>query len=143
LITPGIVENLEAQLRHHLVGRDCRFYANDAVMLAGRVAYPDVTVSCRATNAPGPVIVIDTVGATTFHRDSRLKKVLAFQTATVQHYAVVHREIALVDLFTRRADAWVNTPVSGLDRSVNFDFFGFAISLAAIYADVNVAPELD
>ena len=48
-----------------------------------------------------------------------------------------------MDLFTRQGEAWVNTPVSGLDKSLPLDFFGFSVPLAAIYADVNVTPGLD
>jgi Uma2 family endonuclease len=138
-----IVENITAQFRHSLAGRDCRIFANDAVILSGRVAYPDVSVSCNRSVAAEPVIVIDIICATSLYRDTRIKKQLAFQTATVQHYSAVHREVALVDHFTRNGAGWINTPVSGLNQSVAFDFFGFSVPLAAIYADVNVAPGLD
>jgi Uma2 family endonuclease len=145
-----IAENLKAQLRSQLATRGCRVFGSDAkVILAGRLIYPDISVSCsqnidgRSDIVPEPVVVIEVVSPTSRDRDYGVKKLRAFQTPSVQHYAVVEQERAYVDLFTRQGEAWVNTPVSGLDKSLPVDFFGFSVPLAAIYADVNVAPTLD
>jgi Uma2 family endonuclease len=145
-----IAENFKAELRERLRNSGCEVFGSDAkVVLAGRLIYPDISVTCaqnidgRSDIVPEPMLVIEVVSATSRERDIRVKKLRAFQTPSVRHYAVVEQESAYVDLFRRQGETWINIPVSGLEGSVPLDAFGISVPLAAIYRGVNLPAQLD
>jgi Uma2 family endonuclease len=134
-----IADNIKFHLRQHLQGK-CRVFGSDAKVILGRRSiYPDVSVTCasipdgKVDIVPDPIAVIEVVSPSSRDRDIRVKKLRAFQTPSVQHYAVVEQDIPFVDLFSRAGQTWANVPAEGLGASVELTALGISIPLAAIY----------
>lgn len=139
----NIAESIKSSLRQALRGRGCTVLGSDAkVILARRSTYPDVSVTCSATVddrsdiVPEPVVVIEVVSPTSRDRDIRVKKLRAFQTPSIRHYAVIEQDVTFVDLFTRSGDTWANEPADGLGAAMELRALGVSIPLADIYEGI-------
>ena len=138
-----IAESIKASLRQALRGRGCTILGSDAkVILARRSIYPDVSVTCsavvddRSDIVPDPMVVIEVVSPSSRDRDIRIKKLRAFQTPSVQHYAVVEQDVPFVDLFSRSGDTWANVPADGIGSAMDLTALGVSLPLAEIYDGV-------
>jgi Uma2 family endonuclease len=128
-----ITGNLYMALRQHLRGTPCRTSANETklrVEAADAFYYPDIMVTCSATDAKDPlikrepVLLIEVLSKSTAHYD-RGGKFAAYRTLqTLREYLLVDPETRQCDLFRLGADGlWVlhPTPNGGDVRLTSVD----------------------
>jgi Uma2 family endonuclease len=140
--------NIYMALRQHLAGTPCRTFMADMklrVEAADAYFYPDVFVTCSATDAADPmikrepVLVVEVLSPTTAGFD-RGDKFAAYRTLPTL------RELLLIDTETRRSDLyrlgadglWVLHP-TGPHDALRLASVELEIGAAALWAEVPAA----
>ena len=109
--------NVAAALKAHLRGSPCRAYVSDmqlAVDQAGAAFYPDVFVSCDATDLAAervlrhPKVIIEILSESTAAFDRGAKFAAYRQIATLQEYVLIDPDSRGIEIFRRtEEDEWL------------------------------------
>lgn len=135
-----IVQNVLIALFARL-DESCQPFATIAkVLVAGRVRYPDVVVTCSAFDGgeylvPEPVAVFEVLSASTAEMDRKEKATEYKATDSIQHYVLLEQRRPEVVVLSRAAN-WSEEPVSGLDGIVRLPALGVELPMAELYRRV-------
>jgi Uma2 family endonuclease len=148
----GIVTNLVRELSTALRGRPCWVFSTDLrlwVSPTGLYTYPDVLVGCgelrfaddRNDTLLNPSLVVEVLSQSTEDWD-RGGKFAHYRTLdSVSDYLLVAQDRHHVELFSRQADGrWLFWETGGEGEAVELPALGIRLSLAEIYARVDVLP---
>ena len=141
-----IATNLVEALRQRLQGRPCRAFRGDLkIVVAGRVRYPDATVTCspvpRGTDViPEPVVVFEVLSASTAATD-RIEKNEEYRlTPSIRRYVMLEQARRAATVFLRVGDDWAGHVVTG-DAVLAMPEIGVDLPLAAAYAGIEFAMD--
>jgi Uma2 family endonuclease len=82
----------------------CRAFRGDVkVLVAGRVRYPDVAVTCSPLDAssdivPAPIVLFEVLSPSTENVDRTVKATEYFATPSIQHYVLLSQSMAFVEV---------------------------------------------
>jgi Uma2 family endonuclease len=146
-----IVRNIDNALTNHFrtTGRACEslretFWLKKHVLELG--VFPDIMVHCGkiepgSVSIDDPLILFEVVSQGSEARDRLEKKDLYLKLPSLQHYVLVKRDRAYVDVFDRGATGWTGyRELDGLSAVLALPKIGLEIPLAEIYRDVIVPP---
>ena len=143
-----IQSNLIVALVTRLRGTPCRAHGSDfKISVAGRIRYPDAMVVCTPL-APNdkftatPSVIFEILSEGSGHTDLVLKNLEYRDTSSVQHYVVLEQTQAGVIVFSRKGEDWASEALSGRDAVLRLPAIGITVTLAGIYEDVPLTPEL-
>jgi Uma2 family endonuclease len=138
--------NLYVALRAHLRGTPCRTFINEMkvqVDAADAYFYPDVVVTCSATDAnplikSEPVLVVEVLSPGTAAYD-RGDKFAAYRTlASLREYLLVDIDSRRSDLYRKGADGlWVLHPFNG-NEAVQLASVDLTLGPEALWAEVDL-----
>ena len=142
-----IIQNLAGALRHRFraQGSDCRTFTETFFMKAPwlkSVTLPDIIVRCGkladdATSLDDPKVLIEVVSPGSEGRD-RVEKWKAYrQLVSLEHYVLIERDHAAIDVFDRAGDAWaLRRTIEGLGSDLSLPAVNVSVPLSEIYEDV-------
>jgi Uma2 family endonuclease len=132
---------LRALLHQRLRGNPCRPWGpNSKIEVAGRIRYPDASVSCTQgrpgdTIVPAPVVVFEVLSPTTSRVD-RIEKLREYQaTLSIQRYVILEQDSIAAMVFSRHGDEWAVSALTEADV-LRMPEINVELALAEIYADV-------
>ena len=133
-------------LRLLLLGGPCHVYPSDVrVMLPiGRYLYPDVSVSCddrdrgEGEAISYPRVVVEVLSDSTEAYDRGDKFALYRSCASLEEYVLVNVRRPEFEVWRRTEDGWL-LRTFGADQAVELASLGVQVSVADIYAGVEVA----
>lgn len=103
---------------------------------------PDVMVRCGplppgASSLNDPTVLVEVMSDGSIGRD-RVEKWRVYQKLpSLQHYVLVERDKAVIEVFDRAGEAWFKERmIEGLDASLDLSALDLTIPLAEIYRDV-------
>ncbi len=141
-----IATNLVEALRRRLQGRPCRAFRGDLkIVVAGRIRYPDATVTCspvpRGTDMiPEPVVVFEVLSATTAATD-RIEKNEEYRlTPSIRRYVMLEQARRAATVFSRAGDDWAGHVLTG-DAVLAMPEIGVDLPLAEAYAGIEFATD--
>jgi Uma2 family endonuclease len=141
-----VAVNLRTELRARLRGTPCRPFDSDRLVRIGRKNgyFPDASVACRRADGtfdPDPVLVVEVLSPST-EKDDRGVKWRSYQRiAMLQHYLLLAQDEAVAELWTRDpAGGWRYEAIEGLDGTIRLGKLDIELPMAALYADVTLAP---
>jgi len=143
-----IATNVVEALRRGLRDGPCRVVRGDVkVVVAGRVRYPDVAVTCSPVTSdadilPEPVVIFEVLSASTAAIDRIVKNEEYRATPSIRHYVMLEQTRAAATLFSRLGDDWVGHVLTG-DSSLALPEIGIALPLQDAYAGVTLPAEAD
>ncbi|HSW07834.1 MAG TPA: Uma2 family endonuclease [Aquabacterium sp.] len=136
-------------LRTHLRGTPCRTFITDmklSVAAADAYFYPDVMVTCSATDATQPLIksepllVVEVLSPSTAAYDRGGKFAAYRQLPSLREYLLVDPDSRRSDLYRKGADGlWVLHP-SDAGQGVQLASVDLTIDAEALWADMPSAP---
>lgn len=112
-----IATNVVIALRERLRGGPCRVVRGDVkIIVAGRVRYPDVAVTCSPIDPgsdllPNPVVLFEVLSASTERTDRTVKNDEYGATPSVQRYIVLEQTRRAVTVVARDGDDWTEYPI--------------------------------
>ena len=108
--------------------------------------FPDIMVHCGSIE-PGsvaindPLILFEVVSQGSAARDRVEKKDLYLKLPSLQHYVLVKRDEAYIDVFDRGASGWSGyRELEGLNSKLTLAVIEFEVTLSEIYRDVIAPP---
>jgi Uma2 family endonuclease len=145
-----ICENLFAELRAGLQGRDCRARSSELrikVEETGLYTYPDVSVVCKPIHREAgaietvlnPRILIEVLSPSTEAFDRTTKLTHYRKIASLQEMLLVSQHEPVIEHHIRRSEnnEWLLKVVSGLDAAIEFPSIACRLAFSQIYADVD------
>ncbi len=136
-----IATNVVEAFRRRLQGKPCRAFRSDLkIIVAGRVRYPDATITCtpvpRGTDiVPNPVVVFEVLSPSTASVDRIAKNEEYRQTPSIQHYVMLEQASQAATVFSRRGEDWVGRVLTG-DATLSFPEIGIELPLGEAYAGI-------
>ena len=137
--------NFYIALRQYLSGTPCRTYMAEMklnVASANQYFYPDVMVTCSATDQANPLIksepklIIEVLSPSTAAYDRGLKFGYYRALPTLQEYVLVDLDTRITDCYRKGADGlWVLHPF-GKGEAVKLASVDLEISAAALFAEI-------
>ena len=141
-----IATNLVEALRRRLQGRPCRAFRGDLkIVVAGRIRYPDATVTCspvpRGTDViPEPVVVFEVLSASTAATD-RIEKNEEYRlTPSIRRYVMLEQARCAATVFARMGGDWAGHLLTG-DAVLAMPEIGVDLPLAELYAGIEFATD--
>ena len=145
-----IIQNLSFALTSRLRAKDSphRVFAQTFYMKNKGVesaTLPDVMVrsgslELGATSCDDPAVLVEVMSRGSESRDRSGKWTVYRRLASLQHYVLVERDEALIEVFDRTGEAWANRRVlEGLDAVLDLSALAVSVPLAEIYRDVLTA----
>jgi Uma2 family endonuclease len=144
-----IVLNLILGLNNHFrkVGSPSRafdetFWLKERSLDLG--SFPDVLVFCRklmegATSVHDPIVLVEVLSGGTQKRDRHDKWALHQKLPSLQHYVLIERDRAYIDVFSRVGEEWAGyKALEGLRETLRLPAIDFETPLSEIYRDVLV-----
>lgn len=149
-----------ARWEHHFIVRNITFEATARLRNAGSscdvfsetfwlkerfmdlAVFPDVMVRCGPRLDPSsiaisdPVVLVEVTGPGSESRDRVEKDILYRRLPSLQHYVIVERDVARVDVTDRQGEGWTLRRAEGLSETVALPALGIEMPLAAIYRKV-------
>ena len=149
-----ICGNLYAALHGLLRGKPCRPFNGDAkVWVAGKVRYPDASISCSGQTAPDlarqgvvpePVAVFEVLSESTAVVDRTDKNAEYQATPSIRRYVMLEQDRIAATVFARQAEDWVGHLLIGADAVLALPEVGVeAIRLGDLYEGVALAQPID
>ncbi len=145
-----ITQNLAFGLRQRLRARgsDCQvstetFYMKNASVESATL--PDVMVRCGpvspdVTSFDDPVILVEVVSPGSEGRDRWEKWHIYRKLASLQHYVLIERDRAVIDVFDRAGEAWASRrTLEGVGDALDLPALDLSVPLAEIYEGVLAA----
>ena len=142
-----IIQNVAFGLRERFraEGSPCRtftetFYLKNRTLKSATL--PDVIVRCgpldrNATSLDDPKVLIEVVSPGSEGRDRVEKWKIYRRLTTLEHYVLVERDEASIDVFDRAGDAWASRrTIEGLGAALALPAVNVSVPLAEIYRDV-------
>jgi Uma2 family endonuclease len=146
-----IIANLSGTMREQFraKNRPCRVFTETFFMKKKTLEaamLPDVMVRCGGPLAPGvasvddPVVLVEVMSHGTQARD-RLEKWHVYQKLpSLQHYVLVERDRAYIEVFDRAGTAWTGVRIlEGLQAVLDLPAIDVSVPLNEIYLDVLAA----
>ena len=141
-----IATNLVEALRRRLGGMPCRAFRGDLkIVVAGRVRYPDATVTCspvpRGTDVvPEPVVVFEVLSTSTAGTD-RIEKNEEYRlTPSIQRYVMLEQTCQAATVFARDGGDWAGHVRKG-DVVLAMPEIGVELPLSEVYAGITFASD--
>lgn len=141
-----IATNLVEALRRRLQGKPCRAFRGDLkVVVAGRIRYPDATVTCspvpRGTDIiPDPVVVFEVLSASTAGTDRVEKNEEYRLTPSIRRYVMLEQTRCAATVFARGGDDWVGHVLTA-GAVLAMPEIGVELPLAELYAGITFATD--
>lgn len=136
--------NLVAELRRGLHGQRRQPYQSDlAVRVDARNEFlPDVVVDCGAAQeeADEPVLIAEVLSPSTEDYDRGRKWAAYLRLPSLRHYLLLAQDRLLVELFSRRGDAWVLQVIEDHGAEIALDALGVTLRVRALYDGVDLRP---
>ena len=139
-----VATNLVRVLQDHLAGTTCRAFRGDLkIVVAGRVRYPDVVVTCSpvandADIIPDPIIVFEVLSSNTASTDRIEKNAEYRATPSIQRYIMLEQTRQAATIFSRSGDDWVGHVLIG-DVVLEMPEIAAMIPLAVIYQGLDIS----
>ena len=144
--------NLYGTLFGLLRGQPCRPFNSDAkVWVAGRVRYPDLSISCSQQQAAdlarqgvvhAPVVVFEVLSESTSLTDRTDKNAEYQATPSIMRYVMLEQDRVAATVFSREGDDWRGRLLLGAEAVLALPEVGIeAIRLLDLYEGVTL-PEL-
>jgi len=142
-----IVTNLASGLQSRLrsAGSSCRTLTESFRLKEQAIRsslLPDVIVHCGplppgASSLNAPTVLVEVLSNGSVGRD-RVEKWRVYQKlASLQHYVLIERDKAVIEVFDRAGEAWFKERmIEGLDAVLDLSAIGVTIPVAEIYRDV-------
>ena len=137
--------NMAFALRQQLSGSPCRTYMSEMrlrVTAANSYFYPDVLVTCSATDLASPLfktepkLIIEVLSASTAAFDRGLKFSHYRSLASLEEYALIDLDTRSTDCYRKGADGlWVLHPFAR-GESVSLASVALELSAGQLFADV-------
>ncbi len=145
-----IVQNLAFGLRQRLQHKSgqCRVFSETFFMKNKRVesaTLPDIIVRCGplppgAASLDDPKVLVEVISIGSEARVRVEKWRVYRKLASLEHYVLVERDQAIVDVFDRAGDAWASRrTLEGLDAVLDLPALDLSVPLSEIYQDVLTA----
>jgi Uma2 family endonuclease len=121
------------------------FHADLKIIVAGRVRYPDVVVTCspasvRSDIIPDPVVVFEVL-STSNSRTDRIENNEEYRaTPSIRHYVMLEQEMRAATVFSRAGDNWIVQLHIG-DAAIPLPEIGIELPLAEIYDGLDFPPD--
>jgi Uma2 family endonuclease len=150
-----ITGNIARHLGNQFEGGPCRVYASEMkvrVRPTGLYTYPDVVVVCGSRQFAddhrdtllNPTVIFEVLSPSTEAYDRGEKFAHYWRLESLTDYVLVAQDHIRVEHFTRQSDGWFVTAAGALDEVLRLDSIESALSLSAIYANVEFpAPAAD
>ena len=141
-----IATNLVEALRRRLQGKPCRAFRGDLkIVVAGRVRYPDATVTCspvpRGTDViPEPVVVFEVLSASTAATDRIEKNEECRLTPSIRRYVMLEQARRAATVFARAGGDWAGHVLTG-DAVLAMPEIGVDLPLAEAFAGIAFASD--
>ena len=141
-----IATNLVEALRRRLQGRPCRAFRGDLkIVVAGRIRYPDATVTCspvpRGTDViPEPVVVFEVLSSSMAVTDRVEKNEEYRLTPSIRRYVMLEQTRRAATVFARAGDDWAGHVLTG-DAVLAMPEIGVDLPLAEVYAGIAFASD--
>ena len=140
-----VAMNLAFAVRQHLNGSPCRTYMSDMklnVASANQYFYPDVRVTCSATDQANPLIksepklIVEVLSPSTAAYGRGLQFGYYRAIASLQEYVLIDLDTRITDCYRKGADRlWVLHPF-GRGEVVKLASVDLEISAAVLFAEV-------
>ena len=142
-----IIQNVASGIRDRLraAGSPCRTLTESFRLKEDAIRsslLPDVIVHCGslppgASSLNAPTVLVEVMSDGSVGRD-RVEKWHVYQKLpSLQHYVLVERDKAVIEVFDRAGEAWFkHRLIEGLDAVLDLSFLDITIPLAEIYRDV-------
>ena len=145
-----IIQNLAFGLRERFrtAASPCRTFTETFYMKNRSVesaTLPDIIVRCGpltpgATSVDDPKVLVEVVSLGSEGRDRGDKWRVYRRLPSLEHYVLVERDRAAIDVFDRAGDAWASRrTIEGLDAVLDLPAIDASVPLAEIYRDVLTA----
>lgn len=136
-----IATNLVEALRRHLRGTPCRAFRGDLkVLAAGRVRYPDASITCSpvandADIVPEPVVVFEVLSTSTASTDRIAKNEEYRATPSIRHYVMLEQTTQAATVFSRTGEDWVGHVLTG-NAALALPEAGVELPLEEVYSGI-------
>ena len=123
----------------------CRVFRGDVkVLVAGKVRYPDVAVTCSRIDGqsdvlPDPVLVMEVLSSGTAATDRITKNAEYAATASIQRYVMLEQVRIGATVFARHGANWVGTVLLD-DAVLAMPEVGLELRLADLYGGIELPP---
>ena len=143
--------NLVGELREQVRGSGCRPFTGDGSLETrpGQIRRPDVGVDCGPRDPNGakaalPRLVVEVLSPSARDFDTFKKLDEYTETGSLEYIALVEPNEPVVFFWRRKARAWVEARVGGLDGQIAMPKICVKLQMAAIYEGVEfpVRPRL-
>jgi Uma2 family endonuclease len=140
----ALATDLVTALRSSL-GPGCRAYRGDVkILVAGRVRYPDVAVTCSPIDGksdilPKPVVVFEVLSPSTAAEDRVTKNAEYAATPSIQRYVMLEQVRIGATVFARDGANWVGTVLLD-DAILAMPEIGVELPLRDLYAGIELPP---
>ncbi len=145
-----VTQNLAFGLRHRLrvKGANCQvssetFYMKNTSVESATL--PDVMVRCGSippgsTSFDDPIVLVEVVSPGSEGRDRWEKWHIYRKLASLQHYVLIERDRAAIDVFDRTGDVWASRrTLEGFGEVLDLPALDLSVPLADIYEGVLAA----
>jgi Uma2 family endonuclease len=136
-----IATNLVEALRRHLRGSRCRAFRGDLkILAAGRVRYPDASITCSpvandADIVPEPVVVFEVLSTSTASTDRIAKNEEYRATPSIRHYVMLEQTAQAATVFSRTEEDWVGHVLTG-NAALALPEVGIELPLDEVYSGI-------
>jgi Uma2 family endonuclease len=145
LIASGLTIVIGGLLR----GGNCRVYNSDmriAIQNIGKLTYPDVSVVYgqsiyrdeKKDTLLNPVLIVEVLSQSTEAYDRGEKFRHYRSVESLREYVLVSQNEPRIEIYARHGDKWILTEAAGLDASITLESIGCVISLADVYAQIDL-----
>jgi Uma2 family endonuclease len=140
----ALATDLVTAVRSHLRS-GCRAYRGDVkILVAGRVRYPDVAVTCSPIDGqsdilPNPVVVFEVLSPSTAAVDRVTKNGEYAATPSIQRYVMLEQVRIGATVFARDGANWVGSVLLD-DAILAMPEIGVELPLRDLYAGVELPP---
>lgn len=151
----AIANNIQAFLTMQLLDTTCQVFNSDLKIRttpSGLFAYPDVSIVCGELEfhdntrdvITNLVVIVDVLSPSTASYDRIVKFDQYRQLPTLRDYLLVEQNVPVIHHFARHPDdAWMQTPVRGLDSEVHLTAFDAVLRLADVYRKITFAANTE
>ncbi len=143
LIIGNVVFALESHFRRKVM--PCRAFRESFYLKKSAddlAALPDVMVRCGSierglTSVDDPVVLMEVVSPGSEAKDRAIKRVAYQRLPSLQHFVLISRDEAFIDVYTRRDDGWHSAPpLMAMDALLRLPAIEFEMTVAEVYRDV-------
>lgn len=143
-ISHNTLARLNASLKKHNPAHTA--YINRQLKQGGKYFYPDVMVVCDEHERDedyktAPVILVEVLSAITRKKDLTLKRFFYQHIASLQEYVLIEQDKMEIQV-RRKTESWQSRYYYSGDK-ITFESMGVTVSVADIYAQVDVEQVLD